>query len=109
MIGILVNHDGVAIPEPVINKAKLVWEYAEIVTVKPEPVPVPALHPEDMASSKAAGKASMFPRMIEVEAWIIRSRIVPNPPTVRMHVGRVRVSGPVGKVRFCRRGGSRGD
>ena len=105
MIGILVDHNGVAIPEPVINVAKLAWEYAEIVTVKPEPPAVPALQPEDMTASKAARKASMFPRMIKAEALIIRSRIVANPPIVRVHVGRVRMSGSVGKVRH---GGSRG-
>lgn len=108
MIGIIVNHDGVAIPEPGINKAKLAWEYTEIVTIKPEPLPVPALQPEDMAASKAAGKASMFPRVIKMEALIIPSRIVPNPPIVRMDVGRVRMSGSVGKVRFCPPGASRG-
>lgn len=107
MIGILVNHDGVAIPEPVINIAKLVWKYAEIVTVKPEPIAVPALQPEDMAGSKPAAKASMFPRMIKVEASIIRSRIVPDPFTVRVHVGRVRMPGSVGKVAIRRRGASR--
>ena len=104
MIGILVNHDGVAIPEPAINIAKLVWEYAEKVTVKPEPIAVPALEPENMAGSKTAAKASMFPRMIKVEASIIRSRIVPDPFTVRLDVGRVRMPGSVGKVAICRRG-----
>jgi hypothetical protein len=50
----------------------------------------------------------MFPRMIKVEAWITRSRIMPNPPIVRVHMGRVWMSGSVGKVRCCRRGGSGG-
>jgi hypothetical protein len=49
----------------------------------------------------------VFPRTIKMEALIIRSRIVPNPPIVRVHVGRVRMSGSIGKVPFRRRGGSR--
>ena len=71
VIGILVNHDRITIPEPVIYEAVFKRRHAEIVAVEPETLPVPALQTEDMATSKPAGKVSMFPRMIEVEAKIM--------------------------------------
>lgn len=43
MIGVLVDNDGVTIPEPAIDKGIVVREDAEIVAVKPEPLPVPSL------------------------------------------------------------------
>jgi hypothetical protein len=44
-----------------------------------------------MARSEAASKPSVFPRMIQVETWIVPARIVPNPLTVSMHVRSIRM------------------
>jgi hypothetical protein len=43
MIGVLIDHDGVTIPEPVVDKGIVVREDAEIVAAKPEPLPVASL------------------------------------------------------------------
>ena len=51
-----------------------------------------------MARSEATAKAPVFPDMIQVEASIVTTCIVPYPLTVRMHVRSIRVSFQIAEI-----------
>jgi hypothetical protein len=91
VVGVLINHDLIPVPVPVIGEAVIVIDDAEIVAAKPETFSGPALNAENMAAAKAAVEPSMFPRMIHVVVLIIAARVMPNPLIIRVNVGCVRV------------------
>ncbi len=95
VVGIFVDHDLIGIPEPVIGEVVFEWGHAEVETSKPEALPVSTRDPKDVAAAETAGKASMLPRMINVEADIIAAGIVSDPLITRVDVGSLRVSGLV--------------
>ena len=45
-----------------------------------------------MAWAEAPGEMAMLPGMIEVEVGVASARVVSDPPAVRVHVGRIRMS-----------------
>src|ERR1700730_4261483 len=57
VIRVLVDHDVVRIPEPVIDEAVFERGHAEVVAVEPETLPAPSLQPEDVATTEAGGEA----------------------------------------------------
>lgn len=91
VVGILINHDLIPVPVPVIGEAVIVIDDAEVVAAEPETFSAPTLNAENMAAAKAAVEPSMFPRMIHVVVLIIAARVMPNPLIIRVNVGCVRV------------------
>src|SRR5688572_25195449 len=71
MIGIFVDRDLVAVPEPVIAEAKVEGADSKVEAAEPEAFPGSSSKPEDMAATEAAGETPVFPGMIEVIAGII--------------------------------------
>src|SRR5579863_2030537 len=64
MVWIFVNHDIVAIPEPVPAVADVEGGNAETKTAEPESARAAAAQPPHMAAPEAAGEMSVLPRMI---------------------------------------------
>jgi hypothetical protein len=64
VIRILIDHDIVRIPQPVIRVVDIVWRNRKIETVKPESVWTPAFDAEYMPAAKAAGEVTMFKGVI---------------------------------------------
>src|SRR5579859_3064576 len=91
MVRVIVDHDVVAIPEPVIGVVVIGGRNAEVEPAKPEAIPAAALDAELVTPADAARKAAMLPRMIEMKAGIITARFVPDPLIVRVNVGSVRM------------------
>jgi hypothetical protein len=95
VIRILINHDLVRTPEPVIAKAVVVWGNAKVEAAKPEALPVPSFKPKDMVGTEPAREVSMLPRMIEMVVGIITAGVMPNPLIAPIDVRGVRVPGLV--------------
>ena len=103
MVRVLVDHDIVAVPKPVIYEVIIVRSNGEISAIKPEAAPVPSPQVENMTATKAAIEVSMFPWMIEMVVRIVTAR-VSNPSIIRVNVRSVRMSRPVGKAPVLRHG-----
>jgi hypothetical protein len=97
VVGILINHHGITIPEPVIAEAVVVWRNAEVVATEPETAPVASLEPEAMVGAEPALKVSMFPRVIDVVVRIAATGIVSDPMVVMVNVWSVRMPGVIDK------------
>src|SRR5262249_16436798 len=66
VIGTLVNHDVVAVPEPVAAKAKVEWGDMKVESSEPEAVGPAANQSPDVTAPEAAGKVAVLPGMVEV-------------------------------------------
>src|SRR5208337_255197 len=60
VIRILINHDLVRNPEPVIAKAVVVRGNAEVEAAKPEALPVPSFKPKDMTGVRVPGLVAII-------------------------------------------------
>jgi hypothetical protein len=79
VVGIVIDHDVIASPIPVTDVAQVERGDAEVETAKPETAWIAALNVPPVSSAEAAFEVAMLPRMIEVEAGIISTVIVPDP------------------------------
>jgi len=95
MVRVCVDHDLVAVPEPVIAVGKVKRSDAEGETAKPETVGTASAYAPNVAAAEAAGETAMFPGMIEVEAGIIATGVVSYPFAVVVNVRGLRVAFPV--------------
>jgi hypothetical protein len=106
VIWILINHELVRIPEPVIAKAIVVWGNAKVEAAKPEALAVPSCKAKDMAGTEPAREVPMRPRMIEMVVRIITPGVMPDPLIARIDVRDVRVPGLVAIIAVFRGGAS---
>lgn len=93
MVGIFVDYDLVAVPEPVRAQGQVKGGNAESEAAKPETVGPASCNAPDVAAAEAAGEAAMFPGMVEMEARIIAPVIMADPFTVVMDVRSLWVPG----------------
>src|SRR3984885_2551852 len=93
VVGVFVDHDLVAVPEPVIGIGKVKRGNPEVETAKPETVRAASGNAPDMAPSEAAAESAMLPGMIEVEAGVIGGAPVPDPLAVMVNVGSLGMTG----------------
>ena len=106
VIGIFINHDLVRVPKPAIAKRDIIRSDAKVEATKPEAIRTASSQPPHMTAAKAASEVSMFPGMVEMVVNIIRASLMPDPLTVGMNVGSVRVPVLIGKGTVL--GGCRG-
>jgi hypothetical protein len=97
VIRILINHDRIAIPNPVADEAIVVRRNPEVETVKPESFPVSTPQVEDVPPPEAASEVPMLPRSVQVIMRIIAPRIMSDPLIITVNVWRFRMSRLVGK------------
>ena len=86
VVGVVVDDDVVAVPEPVIGVGQVKRGNAEVEAVKPKTVGAASGKVPAVAGAEAAGEAAVLEGMIDVEASIISSGIVTHPLTVVMDV-----------------------
>ena len=99
MIGVFVNHNVIAVPEPIVAYIKLKRRHAKVVSGEPEPRWTAALQTEDEAGANAAWKVSVLPWMIQMKTRIIPSEVVANPPSIPVHMRRIRMPGLIRMIR----------
>ena len=92
MIGILVNHDLVGIPQPVTAIAQVERRDAEVETSEPESRRASPGQVPDVMRTESAGEMAVLPGMIQVVVRIAAAAIVPDPLAVRMNVGSIRMA-----------------
>jgi hypothetical protein len=86
VVGVVVNHHVVAVPIPVIGVGKVKRGDAEVEATKPETPGIPTLDAPPMSAAEATLKATVLPRMVQVEAVVIPPPVVTNPFAVVVHV-----------------------
>jgi hypothetical protein len=93
VVGIVVDHDVVIVPVPVIAITGVEGGDAEIVSAKPEAVRTTAPETPDVTAPDGQRKVAVFPRMVEVKAGVLVSVIVAHPAVVSMNVRSFGVAG----------------
>src|SRR5579863_7875219 len=104
VVGVFVNNDVVAIPEPVVAVGEVECADAEVETAEPEAAGSTAAEMPDMTAAEASREVAVFPGMVQMHAGIVASGIVADPLAVGGDVRSVGVSGFVVEVRFFRGG-----
>src|SRR5450432_3507663 len=98
MIGVFVDHDVVAIPQPIVAKPDVEVGDAEVEAAEPEPAGDAAGEVPDMAAAKSAGKVAVFPGMIEVVVGIVAAGVVADPLAIGVNVRHVGMARFVAEV-----------
>ena len=96
MVGIFVDHDLVAVPEPIAAQGQVKGGDAESEAAKPETGGTASANAPDVAAAEAAGESAMLKGMIKVEAGIITAGIMSNPGAVVVNVRSFGMALPVG-------------
>ena len=102
VVGIVVDDDVVAIPEPVVAEAEVIGRDAEIKTAEPEATGAATAEVPDVAAADAAGEASVLPGMVEVVVNVVAASVMADPFAVGVDVRSVRVTGLVVEVTLLR-------
>jgi hypothetical protein len=95
VIGIVVDHDLIGVPEPIVTEGDVVWRHTEEESVEPESSRTAACEPKAMTAPDAAGETTMLERMIDMIVAVATTRVMSNPVTVPVHVRRIGMSGSV--------------
>jgi hypothetical protein len=86
MVGIFVDHDLVAVPEPVTAQSEVKGGDAESEAAEPETGGTASANAPDVAAAEAAGESAMFKGMVEVESGIVSPGVVADPGAIMMDV-----------------------
>ena len=86
MVWIFVNHDGVAVPIPVVDVVIVVGRDAEVKIVEPEAVAIAASKAVFMTAPKTAGETAVFPGTIDVIVLVAAAGFMTDPSVVMMNV-----------------------
>jgi len=93
VVGVVVNHNLVAVPHPVIAEADVIGCDAEIETAEPEAAGASADQMPYVVPANSARKVAVRPGVIEMVIAVSRTGIVPDPFTVRVDVRSIGVPG----------------
>jgi hypothetical protein len=89
MIRVLIDHNLIRIPTPVITVAVVGWSNAEVEAAKPESFPVSSCQPPDMVTAKATPEPPMLPGMVEVVSGVTAAGVMPDPLAVPVNLRRL--------------------
>jgi hypothetical protein len=104
VVRVLIDHDLIGIPEPVIAVSEIVLGDAKIKAAEPETARASSDNPPDVAATEASGKPSVLPGMIQMIVDIVTPSIVADPSIVLdINVRSRRMTGPIGDTGFDRR------
>jgi hypothetical protein len=100
VIGIVVDHNRIGVPEPIVTEGNVVWGHTEEESVEPETSRAAPGEPEDVTASDASGETTMLERMIDRIVAVAASRVMSNPVTVAIDVRRIGMSGTIAERRM---------
>ena len=89
VVGIVVDHDLVAVPIPIVAVGIVIGCDAEIEAAEPEAFAIAAGDAPDVAAANAPGEAAMLPDTIEMIVGIIAAGIVADPLVIVVNVRSV--------------------
>jgi len=96
MVWVVVDHDLVGAPTPVVAEAVVSGGHTEIETAEPEALAVATFDAPHVAFADASSEVAMLPGMIKVIVGIIAAGIVAYPLIVGVNVRSFGVAGSVG-------------
>ncbi len=103
MIGILVDHDWIRVPNPIGDVRNVLWKNAKVGALEPESTWTTTFQAEDMTGSEAQRKAPVLEGTINVVACIVATLVVANPLTVGVYMRGVGMSFSVTEIALLRR------
>jgi len=106
MIGVLIYHDRIGIPEPVSAIIIVGAGNGEVEIANLEAFSISSREAENMARPETSRESAVLKRVIDTIAGIIPPGIMSDPLVIGVDVGRVGVSRPIRKTPAVRRGGS---
>ncbi len=92
VIRIVVDHDVIGIPQPIVTETDIVRSDGEIESAEPETARASASEPPYMFAPKPSGEATMLPRMVDVVIGIAPSGVMTDPTLAIVDVRGVRMS-----------------
>src|SRR5216684_5782515 len=98
MIGIVVDHDTVAVPIPVIDIGIIEIRNSEVKAVEPEAFSVSAAQYPHVPRTEPAAEPAMLPWMVNVKTPIVG--IVSDPAIIPVNMRSVRMAFAVAPARF---------
>src|SRR5258708_15196486 len=98
MIGIVVDHDAVAVPIPVIDIRVVEIRNSEVKAVEPEAFSVSAAQYPHVPRTEPAAEPAMLPWMVNVKTPIVG--IVSDPAIIPVNMRSVRMAFAVAPARF---------
>lgn len=104
VVRIVVNHNLVTVPEPVVAVADVSGSNTEIETAEPEAAGPSSRQMPNVAAANSAREAPMLPRVIEVVAGVPGTGIVSDPFAVGVNVRGIGVPGRVVEMLRLSRG-----
>ena len=102
MVGIVIDDEVIAVPEPVAAEADVVGSNGEIKAAEPEAAGAASGEVPDVATADATGEVSVRPRVIEVVVSVATAGVVADPFVVGMDVRGVGVTSAIVKVTVFR-------
>src|SRR5579871_583864 len=97
MVWIVVDHDLIAVPQPIRHIVVVNRGHAEIEAAEPEALPIAPRQMKDVSAPDAARESPVLPGMVQMKPRVVFAGIVADPLTIRMHVRSLRMSRLVGK------------
>src|SRR5215471_19766422 len=71
MIGVLVDHDRIAVPKPIVHIREIERGNSKIITGEPKSLAVAAFEVEDMLGPKASAKMAVLKRMVLMKPPVV--------------------------------------
>jgi hypothetical protein len=93
VVGVVINHDLVTVPYPIVAISEIIRGNAEIESPEPETAGSTARQMPNMAGPESARKVPVLPGVIEVVVGISRAAIVPDPFAIGVNVRSIGVPG----------------
>jgi hypothetical protein len=91
VVGIFVDHDGIAIPEPIRGVVVVIRRYAEVPVIEPETIAAAASKAILMAAAEAARESAVLPRTIHMVVFVTPTGIVADPGVIVVDVRHLRM------------------
>jgi hypothetical protein len=79
VIWVVVQHDVVAVPQPIANVAIVIRRDAPVKAAEPEAVPASASEAINVLGANSAAEVSVFPRMIKMVVSIAATGVMTDP------------------------------
>jgi hypothetical protein len=93
VIGVVIDHDVIAVPEPVVSVVVVIGRYREKETAEAKPLPAAATQPPNMLRANRTGESSVLPRMVKVIVSVVAAGVVSYPGVIlRVNVRSLRVA-----------------
>ena len=97
VVRVVVDHDLIAIPEPVAAIFDVVRRDTEVKSTEPEARWASAFNVPNMRPAETAGEVPVLPRTIETIMRIVAAGLVPDPFAVGVNMGDIGMAGLVGE------------